>query len=343
MNLQNFINSEIESPNSNELLNIIESISFAAIKISKLIFSPERKDLDQNIGSINADGDKTKKLDIETDLIVKEHLKNCNLKWYASEEENAEVLFNKQGKYSICIDPLDGSSNIETNAPIGTIFGIYAEDPDYSKNILQKGDKLKASGFFVYGPRTIFVLTLGSGVLLFQLNNEDKFILLDKSIKIPPNTNELSINFSNYTIWPNSIKRYIDKCIGVDKTMSNKNYNMRWIGSLVADCLRILIRGGIFMYPQDLKKPEKAGRLRLMYEANPMAFLMEKAGGKATTGRERLLGVTPDHFHQRISVIMGSEEEVERIERYYEEHDEGKDIKFKSPLFKERSLFEKPE
>ena len=206
MNLQNFINNEIESPNSSELLNIIESISFAAIKISKLIFSPERKDLDQNMGSINADGDKTKKLDIETDLIVKEHLKNCNLKWYASEEENAEVLFNKQGKYSICIDPLDGSSNIATNAPIGTIFGIYAEDPDYSKNILQKGDKLKASGFFVYGPRTIFVLTLGSGVLLFQLNNEDKFILLDKSIKIPSNTNELSINFSNYTIWPNSIK-----------------------------------------------------------------------------------------------------------------------------------------
>ena len=310
MNLQNFINNEIESPNSNELLNIIESISFAAIKISKLIFSPERKDLDHNLGSINADGDKTKKLDIETDLIVKEHLKNCNLKWYASEEENAEVLFNKQGKYSICIDPLDGSSNIETNAPIGTIFGIYAEDPDYSKNILQKGDKLKASGFFVYGPRTIFVLTLGSGVLLFQLNNEDKFILLDKSIKIPSNTNELSINFSNYTIWPNSIKRYIDKCIGVDKTMSNKNYNMRWIGSLVADCLRILIRGGIFMYPEDARKGYENGRLRLVYEANPISFIIEQAGGIAIDGNNRILSLHPKKLHERVPLIFGSSNEI---------------------------------
>lgn len=310
MNLQNFINSEIESPNSNELLNIIESISFAAIKISKLIFSPERKDLDQNIGSINADGDKTKKLDIETDLIVKEHLKNCNLKWYASEEENAEVLFNKQGKYSLCIDPLDGSSNIETNAPIGTIFGIYAEDPDYSKNILQKGDKLKASGFFVYGPRTIFVLTLGSGVLLFQLNNKDKFILLGKSIKIPPNTNELSINFSNYTIWPNSIKRYIDKCIGVDKTISNKSYNMRWIGSLVADCLRILIRGGIFMYPEDARKGYEKGRLRLVYEANPISFIIEQAGGTAIDGNNRILSLHPKKLHERVPLIFGSSNEI---------------------------------
>ena len=310
MNLQNFINNEIESPNSSELLNIIESISFAAIKISKLIFSPERKDLDQNMGSINADGDKTKKLDIETDLIVKEHLKNCNLKWYASEEENAEVLFNKQGKYSICIDPLDGSSNIETNAPIGTIFGIYAEDPDYSKNILQKGDKLKASGFFVYGPRTIFVLTLGSGVLLFQLNNEDKFILLDKSIKIPPNTNELSINFSNYTIWSNSIKKYIDKCIGVDKTMSNKNYNMRWIGSLVADCLRILIRGGIFMYPEDARKGYENGRLRLVYEANPISFIIEQAGGTAIDGKNRILSLHPKKLHERVPLIFGSSNEI---------------------------------
>ena len=310
MNLQNFINNEMESPNSNELLNIIESISFAAIKISKLIFSPERKDLDQNMGSINADGDKTKKLDIETDLIVKEHIKNCNLKWYASEEENAEVLFNKQGKYSICIDPLDGSSNIETNAPIGTIFGIYAENPDYSKNILQKGDKLKASGFFVYGPRTIFVLTLGSGVLLFQLNNEDKFILLDKSIKIPPNTNELSINFSNYTIWPNSIKRYIDKCIGVDKTMSNKNYNMRWIGSLVADCLRILIRGGIFMYPEDARKGYENGRLRLVYEANPISFIIEQAGGTAIDGNNRILSLHPKKLHERVPLIFGSSNEI---------------------------------
>lgn len=310
MNLQNFINNEIESPNSNELLNIIESISFAAIKISKLIFSPERKDLDQNIGSINADGDKTKKLDIETDLIVKEHLKNCNLKWYASEEENAEVLFNQQGKYSICIDPLDGSSNIETNAPIGTIFGIYAEDPDYSKNILQKGDKLKASGFFVYGPRTIFVLTLGSGVLLFQLNNKDKFILLGKSIKIPPNTNELSINFSNYTIWPNSIKRYIDKCIGVDKTMINKSYNMRWIGSLVADCLRILIRGGIFMYPEDARKGYEKGRLRLVYEANPISFIIEQAGGTAIDGNNRILSLHPKKLHERVPLIFGSSNEI---------------------------------
>ena len=310
MNLENFINSETESANSNDLLNIIESISFAAIKISKLIFSPERKDLDQNIGSINADGDKTKKLDIETDLIVKEHLKNCNLKWYASEEENAEVLFNQQGKYSICIDPLDGSSNIETNAPIGTIFGIYAEDPDYSKNILQKGDKLKASGFFVYGPRTIFVLTLGSGVLLFQLNNEDKFILLGKSIKIPPNTNELSINFSNYTIWPNSIKRYIDKCIGVDKTMINKSYNMRWIGSLVADCLRILIRGGIFMYPEDARKGYEKGRLRLVYEANPISFIIEQAGGIAIDGNYRILSLQPKKLHERVPLIFGSSNEI---------------------------------
>jgi len=316
MNLQNFIenelkrNNEIDNSNLDELLNIIKAISFAAIKISKLIFNPESNDLDQNIGSINADGDETKKLDIEADLILKDCLRKCNLKWYASEEENEEILFDKNGKFSICVDPLDGSSNIETNAPIGTIFGIYADHSEHTKTVMQKGDKLKSSGFFIFGPRTMFVLTFGNGTLLFQLNNKNEFILLKKSIKIPQNTNELTVNFSNYTIWPNTTKKYVDKCINVDKTINNKQYNMRWIGSLVADCLRILIRGGIFMYPQDTRKGYENGRLRLVYEANPISFIIEQAGGLAIDGNNRILSLQPKNLHERVPLIFGSENEI---------------------------------
>ena len=295
-----------------KISSIIMSLSKAALKISDTIKSMQIKDNTfKDVKKVNVDGDIQKPLDILSDEILIDFLKTSPVSGYASEEQDGFIDFKNDQNFIVFADPLDGSSNIDVNVSIGTIFSIMSKNNlTLEKAFFQKGIFQKASGFFVYGPRTMFVLTLGNGVLLFQLNNKDEFILLDKSIKIPPNTNELSINFSNYTIWPNSIKRYIDKCIGVDKTMSNKNYNMRWIGSLVADCLRILIRGGIFMYPEDARKGYENGRLRLVYEANPISFIIEQAGGIAIDGNNRILSLHPKKLHERVPLIFGSSNEI---------------------------------
>ena len=323
MNLEKFLELQYKDKknnfnyNSNNLIQIFNLLSISAIEISKIISNPEQSELSNKSGATNSDGDETKNLDLKADSIIRQNLSSADIKWYASEEEKDFVFLNRNGSFSICIDPLDGSSNIETNAPIGTIFGIYKSKKNPNDTILQSGDNLLASGFFIYGPRVKLIFSVGNGTSIFQLSQTDEFVLMKEAIKIPENTNELSINFSNYAFWPSYIKSYVEECISLYKFNNQSNYNMRWIGSLVADCYRILIRGGIFLYPQDTRKGYERGRLRLVYEANPVAFLIEQSGAFAIDGQKRVLSLKPKSIHERVPFIFGSKNEKNKLLEFY--------------------------
>ena len=323
MNLEKFLELQYKDKknnfnyNSNNLIQIFNLLSISAIEISKIISNPEQSELSNKSGATNSDGDETKNLDLKADSIIMQHLSSADIKWYASEEEKDFVFLNKNGSFSICVDPLDGSSNIETNAPIGTVFGIFKSKKTPNETILQSGDNLLASGFFIYGPRVNLIFSVGNGTSIFQLSQTDEFVLMQEAIKIPENTNELSINFSNYAFWPSYIKSYVEECISLYKFNNQSNYNMRWIGSLVADCYRILIRGGIFLYPQDTRKGYERGRLRLVYEANPVAFLIEQSGAFATDGQKRILSLKPKSIHERVPFIFGSKNEKNKLLEFY--------------------------
>lgn len=336
--------------NSDSFIKLMMGITDACISISKLTSNGEIGGILGNLSSTNIQGETQKKLDVlSNDIFIEKLCKQKIVSGLISEENEKPILdkYNHDYPYTVFFDPLDGSSNIDVNVSVGSIFSIFEYEKPIDQNtgiILKPGTQQIAAGYALYGPSTMLVFSLGDGTFGFTFqNSSEKFHLTHPNIDVPSATNEFAINTSNQRFWLQPVKRYIKECNDGNEGDRDKNFNMRWTGSMVADVHRIFMRGGIFMYPQDLKKPEKAGRLRLMYEANPMAFLMEQAGGKATTGRQKLLGIVPDHIHQRISVIMGSKEEVERVERYYEEHEKGEDVEFKSPLFKERSLFEKPE
>jgi fructose-1,6-bisphosphatase I len=243
----------------------------------------------------------------------------------ASEEmDNIHVVPNRypQGEYLLMFDPLDGSSNIEVNVSIGTIFSVLKKistnQAVSEQDFLQPGTQQVAAGYCIYGPQTTLVLTVGDGVAMFTLDREQgSFVLTQENIKIPEDTKEFAINMSNMRHWDAPVKRYVDECLAGKEGPRGKDFNMRWIASMVADVHRILTRGGIFMYPWDKREPEKPGKLRLMYEANPMGWLVEQAGGAATNGHQRILEVNPTQLHQRVSVILGSKNEVERVTRYH--------------------------
>jgi fructose-1,6-bisphosphatase I len=243
----------------------------------------------------------------------------------ASEEmESIHLVPNRypQGEYLLLFDPLDGSSNIDVNVSIGTIFSVL-QKPEGSDGItehdfLQTGHHQVAAGYCVYGPQTTLVLTVGDGVAMFTLDREQgSFVLTQENVKVPEDTQEFAINMSNMRHWDTPVKRYVDECLLGKEGVRGKDFNMRWIASMVADVHRILTRGGVFMYPWDKREPHKAGKLRLMYEANPMSWLIEQAGGASTNGRERILNIQPKQLHERVSVILGSKNEVERVTRYH--------------------------
>ncbi len=249
-----------------------------------------------------------------------------------------------RGRYLLAFDPLDGSSNIDVNAPVGSIFSVlrapHGTDQPAPADFLQPGAKQLAAGYAIYGATTMVVLTVGRGVHGFTLDRGfGEFILTHPNMRIPEETSEFAINASNERFWEPPVKRYVVECLAGGGGVRAKDFNMRWIASLVAEVHRILIRGGLFMYPKDTKDPSKAGRLRLLYEANPMAMIVEQAGGAVSTGRGRMLDVVPESLHQRVPVILGCKSEVERIEGYHLEHDQGLDQAYSSPLFNERSLF----
>lgn len=248
-----------------------------------------------------------------------------------------------RGRYLLVFDPLDGSSNTDVNVSVGTIFSVLRHESDaapLAADYLQAGTQQVAAGYAIYGPATMLVITVGKGTHGFTLDREiGNFILTHPDLRIPADTSEFAINTSNARFWEPPVHRYVTECQAGKSGVRGRDFNMRWIASLVAEVHRILMRGGVFMYPKDTKDRTRPGRLRLLYEANPISFLVEQAGGRASTGSERLMEVKPESLHQRIPLILGSANEVARIERYHAEWQSGADRPFTSPLFNERSLF----
>lgn len=276
--------------------------------------------------SENIQGETQKKLDIiSNDIFLKSNEWAGHLAGMASEEMDEIYPIPSQypkGKYLMLFDPLDGSSNIDVNLSVGSIFSILrcpegVTEPK-TEDFLQAGTKQVCGGFALYGPSTMLVLTTGNGVSGFTLDqNVGEFILTHPNMTIPEDTNEFAINMSNSRYWEEPVKRYIDECLAGTTGTREKNFNMRWVASMVAEVYRILTRGGIFMYPKDSKDPGKPGKLRLMYEANPMGFIVEQAGGVCSTGRERIMEIEPEGLHQRVPVILGSKNEVDRVVSYH--------------------------
>ena len=295
--------------------------------------------------SINVQGETQKKLDVlSNEFFLRITEWGGNLAGMASEEMEDPCQIPAQyprGKYLLVFDPLDGSSNIDVNVSVGSIFSILrAPRPEHEvaeADFLQSGTRQVAAGYALYGPSTMLVLTVGNGVNGFTLDPSlGEFMLTHADLQIPPDTQEFAINASNSRFWEPPVKRYVDECLAGRAGERGKDFNMRWIASMVAEAHRILMRGGVFLYPRDTKDPGKAGRLRLLYEANPIAFIMEQAGGRASTGHGPMLAVQPEALHQRIGLVFGSKNEVERIERY---HAEPRHAPLDNPLFAERSLF----
>jgi fructose-1,6-bisphosphatase I / sedoheptulose-1,7-bisphosphatase len=295
--------------------------------------------------TINVQGEVQKPLDVVShQLFLRANEWGGHVAGMLSEEAEAVCTLPAQyprGKYLLMFDPLDGSSNIDVNVAVGSIFsivrsprpGIDAEPADF----LQPGTAQVCAGYAIYGPSTMLVLTLGHGTHAFTLDPMlGEWVLSHPNLSIAPRTREFAINASNSRFWEPAVKRYVDECLAGQTGPRGADFNMRWIASLVAETHRILMRGGVFMYPRDNKDPGKPGRLRLLYEANPISFLVEQAGGRASSGQQRLMDVQPDALHQRIGFVFGSSEEVERIESYHREepHDT-----YSSPLFGKRGLF----
>ena len=278
----------------------------------------------------NVQGEVQKKLDIiANEVLIEANEWGGHLAAMASEElQDIHVIPNRypQGEYLLLFDPLDGSSNIDVNVSIGTIFSVLRKSDGAAvieKDFLQAGRQQVAAGYCVYGPQTTLVLTVGRGVAMFTLDREQgSFILTQEHVTIPADTQEFAINMSNMRHWDAPTRRYVDECLQGTDGVRGKNFNMRWVASMVADVHRILTRGGIFMYPWDKREPHKPGKLRLMYEANPMSWLIEQAGGASTNGQQRILEIAPEQLHQRVSVALGSKNEVDRLTRYYAEHTE---------------------
>ncbi len=275
-------------------------------------------------GTYNVQGEAQKKLDvISNEILIEANEWGGYLAAMVSEEmEKPHQIPNRypRGKHLLLFDPLDGSSNIDVNIAVGTIFSVLLcpdgmREPD-ERAFMQPGRCQVAAGFAIYGPSTLLVLTVGRGVAVFTLDKETgSFVLTNERLTIPAETSEFAINVSNMKRWDPPVKRYIDECLAGTSGPRGKDFNMRWIASMVAEVYRILTRGGIFMYPRDARYTE--GRLRLMYEANPMAFIVEQAGGAATDGHDRILDINPTALHQRVGVVLGSKNEVERVTSYH--------------------------
>ena len=331
VNLTQFL---IERQRGKNLINadlrlLIETIARACKAISTRVNKGALADGLGSAGSQNIQGEAQKKLDVlSNEILLQANEWGGNLAALVSEEmEDPRPIptHYPRGEYLLLFDPLDGSSNIDVNISVGTIFSVLRcpKNPDGSiceateQAFLQPGRAQVAAGFAVYGPTTVFVLTVGDGTYGFTLDRETyTFVMTHPAIRIPEDTQEFAINASNARRWEAPVKRYIDECLAGKDGPRGKDFNMRWVASMVADVFRVISRGGIFMYPRDSKNKE--GRLRLMYEANPMALIVEQAGGAATDGRTRILDLQPKRLHQRVAVVLGSKNEVERVASYHE-------------------------
>jgi fructose-1,6-bisphosphatase I / sedoheptulose-1,7-bisphosphatase len=338
---------------SGDLNALILDIALACKAIARIVAFGELQDSFGNIsvpkgGETNVQGEVQKPLDVlSNEVFVRMNEWNGHLAGMASEEMEDPLQIPEQyprGKYLLVFDPLDGSSNIDVNVSVGSIFSILRapqEAVDSGRDLtetdfLQPGAQQVAAGYALYGPTTMLILSVGNGVSGFTLNpNLGEFVLTHPNIRVPTDTQEFAINSSNSRFWEPPVKRYVDECLAGRTGPRGKDFNMRWIASMVAEAHRILMRGGVFMYPRDTKDATKPGRLRLLYEGNPIGFIMEQAGGRASTGRQPILNVPPSSLHQRVPLVFGSRDEVERIERYHREPAN----ETRNPLFAERGLF----
>lgn len=317
MDLDNYL---LKNSKENEISSIIKSLANAAIKISTSIRNIKAEKIDSNNDKkINSDGDIQKPLDIISDEILISFLKKSPAAGYASEEQEGHIDFKNNNNFIVLADPLDGSSNIDVNVSIGTIFSIMSKNNlPLEKAFIQNGSHQKSSGFFVYGPQTTLFMTVGVGTSLFALDEVlGKFILIKDNINIPETTTEFAINAAYKRFWDSATLQYINDCQNGESGPRKKNFGMRWVGSLVADASRIFNRGGIFLYPSDMREKYKNGRLRLTYEANPIAFLVEQANGEATDGHNNILNLEVKELHQRSPLIFGSKEEVLEYKKTY--------------------------
>lgn len=312
-----------------ELRLLIEVVARACKTISHAVGKGALGEVLGTAESENIQGEVQKKLDIiSNEILLEANEWGGHLAAMASEEmESIHLIPNRypKGEYLLLFDPLDGSSNIDVNVSIGTIFSVLKAPEGLAvpteQDFMQAGHLQVAAGYAVYGPQTMLVLTTGNGVNCFTLDREmGSWVLTQKNMQIPVDTQEFAINASNMRHWHAPVTRYVDDMLAGKTGPLGKDYNMRWIASMVADVHRILNRGGIFMYPADAREPDKPGKLRLMYEANPMAMIVEQAGGLATDGKQRMLDIQPTKLHQRVPVFLGSKNEVERVLQYHQAH-----------------------
>ncbi len=331
-----------------EFTALLDQVSLACRRISQIVGRGALEGVHGATQVTNVQGEAQQKLDvISNEWFLKTCEEGGHLAGMVSEELDDPYIVaeeHRHARYLMSFDPLDGSSNIDINAPVGSIFSILRA-PEGTQTVsagsfLQPGLNQVAAGYAIYAATTMLVITVGRGVHGFTLDRTaDEFYLTHPDMRVPEDTGEFAINASNQRFWEPPVKRYVAECLEGRAGVRGKDFNMRWIASLVAEVHRILIRGGLFMYPKDTKDPAKPGRLRLLYEANPMGMIIEQAGGSVSTGRGRMLEVQPAELHQRVPLILGAKHEVERIERYHLEHEQGLDVAYESPLFKSRSLF----
>lgn len=345
-NLTNFLASALQgNPQAEALNTLLLSIAHSAKSIAALTTKGPLMGVTGKLASQNVQGETQMHLDVLSNTIFMDNLKQSGMvAGLASEEMDAPLDVTAGAPFLVVFDPLDGSSNVPVNVSVGSIFSVLnaPKTPLTDADYLQAGNQQVAAGYALYGYCTMLVLTLGQGTHGFTLDPDSaEFYLSHADMQVPEETTEFAINASNQRFWDGATARYVEGCLAGTTGPRGKDFNMRWVASMVADVHRILIRGGVYMYPQDSKQPARGGRLRLMYEANPMSMLIEQAHGKSTTGRQRLLDVQPNHIHQRVPVILGSRHEVAFIERCYEDFDGGVLTNPHSPLFSDRSLFHK--
>ncbi|WP_189531109.1 class 1 fructose-bisphosphatase [Paludibacterium paludis] len=311
-----------------QLRLLIETVGRACKAISYSVNKGALAGVLGEAGTGNIQGEAQKKLDV----IANDYLLDAN-EWGGSlaamASEEMELPYHipgeyPKGDYLLLFDPLDGSSNIDVNISVGTIFSVLRcpEGTEHAseESFLQPGTRQVAAGYTVYGPQTMLVLTWGAGVHGFTLDRETgSFVLTHRDMRVPERTGEFAINMSNWRHWEPPVKRYVEEMLAGSTGPRGRDFNMRWVASMVAEVHRIITRGGIFMYPRDAREPEKKGKLRLMYEGNPMAFIIEQAGGMATNGRERIMAIQPEALHERVAVFLGSKEEVEIVTRYHQD------------------------
>ncbi|MEJ7749370.1 MAG: class 1 fructose-bisphosphatase [Candidatus Limnocylindrales bacterium] len=327
------------------LTALVNDIRLACKRVANVVGKGILADLAGKTGTTNVQGEEQAKLDlVANDMFIRTIERGGSLAAMVSEElEDVYVVPDvyPRGRYLLAFDPLDGSSNIDVNASVGSIFSVLAdpdpEGPIEPASFLQSGRRQVCAGYAIYGPTTMLVLSFGRGVHGFTLDREiGEFILTHPNLRVPDEASEFAINASNSRFWEPAVERYVDECLAGRSGPRGKDFNMRWVAALVAEAHRILIRGGVFLYPRDERTHSRSGKLRLLYEANPIGYLIEHAGGRASTGDGPILDLQPTSIHQRTGLVFGSAAEVERIERYHRDHN----IRpFAAPLFNPRGLF----